>query len=272
MKMNAAGGEMLQLDGISKTFFAGTVNERRALRGISLALHEGDFITIIGSNGAGKSTLLNAISGRYAVDEGTIRVDGRDVTRASEPQRARYMARVFQDPMAGTSPNLTIEQNLAIAMKRGKTRGLGLGVTKHLREHFREELSTLGLGLENRLAAKVGLLSGGQRQALSLLMAGFTNPKILLLDEHTAALDPQRADLVTELTRQIVARGNLTTLMVTHNMQQALSLGNKIVMMHEGEIVFAAEHDEKHQLSVDDLLAEFTKNKGAVFSDKSLLG
>lgn len=263
---------MLRIDAIAKTFFPGTVNERAALKGVSLTLAEGDFVTVIGSNGAGKSTLLNAVSGRMPVDNGTITIDGVNVTRMPEHRRARYVGRVFQDPMAGTAPDLTIEQNLSLALKRGQTRGLGRGITAARRERFREELVSLGLGLEHRLKAKVGLLSGGQRQALSLLMAGFTQPNILLLDEHTAALDPQRAQLVTELTEQIVARGKLTTIMVTHNMEQALALGNRLIMMHEGRIVVEADAARKRTLTVPDLLAEFAKIKGAQFDDRALLG
>lgn len=263
---------MLNIDNISKTFFAGTVNERRALIEVALNLAEGDFVTVIGSNGAGKSTLLNAISGRYTIDSGDINIDGRRVNNLKEFQRARYVGRVFQDPMAGTAPNLTIEQNLALALKRGKRRGLGLALGAKQREMFREELTILELGLENRLTAKVGLLSGGQRQALSLLMAGFTHPSILLLDEHTAALDPQRAELVTNLTERIVSQGGLTTLMVTHNMEQALKLGNRLIMMHEGRIVFEASAEEKKQLTVPRLLEEFSKIKGATFDDRALLG
>jgi putative ABC transport system ATP-binding protein len=262
---------VLEINSISKTFFAGTVNERRALHELSLSLKTGDFVTVVGSNGAGKSTLLNSLSGRYGVDSGQIRIDGKNVTRMSEHQRARYIGRVFQDPMAGTSPSLTIEQNLSLALLRGRKRGLGPSLTKARKNTFREELATLELGLEDRLTAMVGLLSGGQRQALSLLMAGFTQPRILLLDEHTAALDPQRAELVTELTEKIVERGSLTTVMVTHNMQQALRLGNRIVMMHEGEIVFTADAEQKKKLSVEDLLNEFTKVKGASFDDRALL-
>ena len=263
---------MLRVSNITKTFFPGTVNERRALTGVNLTLAEGDFVTVIGSNGAGKSTLLNSISGRYTVDTGTIEVGDRTITRLSEHERARYIGRVFQDPMAGTSPNLTIEQNLSLALSRGKARGLGPGLTRAKRERFREELAELELGLENRLSAKVGLLSGGQRQALSLLMAGFTHPSILLLDEHTAALDPQRAELVTRLTGKIVERGGLTTLMVTHNMEQALSLGNRLVMMHEGSIIFEADAETKPSLTVQDLLDEFAKIKGAAFDDRAMLG
>jgi len=262
---------MLNIDKISKTFFAGTVNERRALVDLSLHLAEGDFVTIIGSNGAGKSTLLNAIAGRYTVDTGTLEIAGRKVNKLQEYQRAKYVGRVFQDPMAGTAPNLTIEQNLALALRRGKRRGLGPSLGQKQRERFRAELESLELGLENRLSAKVGLLSGGQRQALSLLMAGFTHPSILLLDEHTAALDPQRAALVTDLTERIVAQGGLTTLMVTHNMEQALRLGNRLIMMHEGRIVFQATAEEKKDLTVPLLLEEFSKIKGASFDDRALL-
>lgn len=263
---------MLVIDGIAKTFFPGTVNERRALADLSLKLEEGDFVTVIGSNGAGKSTLLNAVSGRYTVDRGRIEIDGRAVNRMKEYQRARYLGRVFQDPMAGTAPSLTIEQNLSLALRRGKPRGLGRSLSKGQREGFREQLAMLELGLENRLTAKVGLLSGGQRQALSLLMAGFTKPRILLLDEHTAALDPQRAALVTDLTERIVAQGRLTTLMVTHNMDQALKLGNRLIMMHEGRIVFEADEARKKTLTVAGLLDEFAKIKGATLDDRALLG
>lgn len=262
---------MLSITEISKTFFAGTVNERRALVELSLELAEGDFVTVIGSNGAGKSTLLNTISGRYPIDSGDIAIDGRSVAKLKEFQRARYVGRVFQDPMAGTAPDLTIEQNLALALQRGKRRGLARGITKARREQFTHELESLELGLEDRLTAKVGLLSGGQRQALSLLMAGFTQPRILLLDEHTAALDPQRAALVTDLTERIVTEGNLTTLMVTHNMEQAIKLGNRLIMMHEGRIVFEANAAEKAALTVPLLLAEFAKIKGATFDDRALL-
>lgn len=262
---------MLNIDHIEKTFFPGTINERRALAGLDLKLEEKDFVTVIGSNGAGKSTLLNAISGRYTVDSGTIEIDGTRVNKLSEHQRAKFIGRVFQDPMAGTAPDLTIEQNLALAVRRGQSRGLGRALSKSLRERFAEELRTLELGLENRLTAKVGLLSGGQRQALSLLMAGFTHPRILLLDEHTAALDPQRAALVTELTDRIVTQGGLTTLMVTHNMEQAIRLGNRLIMMHEGRIVFEASAEQKKALTVPLLLAEFAKIKGAQLDDRALL-
>ncbi|QTX05402.1 ABC transporter ATP-binding protein [Agromyces archimandritae] len=263
---------MLTIDHVTKTFFPGTVNERVALSDVSLHLDEGDFVTVIGSNGAGKSTLLNIISGKLPLDTGELTIDGRSMKRLKDFQRARYIGRVFQDPMAGTAPDLTIEQNLALALRRGQRRGLGPSLTKARRERFREELTSLELGLENRLKARVGLLSGGQRQALSLLMAGFTSPRILLLDEHTAALDPQRADLVTRLTKSIVEREGLTTLMVTHNMEQALRVGNRLIMMHEGEIILELDEQQKNAMTVDGLLAEFAKIKGAVLDDRAMLG
>ncbi|MCD1287501.1 MULTISPECIES: ABC transporter ATP-binding protein [unclassified Brevibacterium] len=262
---------MLKIDTIGKTFFPGTVNERKALQGLSLELAESDFVTVIGSNGAGKSTLLNTISGRLPIDTGSITIDRAEVSRMPEHKRAKYLGRVFQDPMAGSAPDLTIEQNLSLALRRGKPRGLGRGTTSARRERFKEELATLELGLENRLKTKVGLLSGGQRQALSLLMAGFTQPRILLLDEHTAALDPQRAALVTALTKKIVENDGLTTLMVTHNMEQAIALGNRLIMMHEGRIIYEATAEEKKNLTVKMLLAEFSKLKGASLGDRALL-
>ncbi|WP_257183055.1 ABC transporter ATP-binding protein [Corynebacterium cystitidis] len=263
---------MLRITDVQKTFFRGTANERVALDGVHLELNEGDFVTIIGSNGAGKSTLLNMVSGRLRPDSGSVLIDGTDVTRMKEYARARYVGRVFQDPLAGTAPNLTIEENLSLAYQRGKTRGLGRSLNQRRRDVFRSQLATLELGLEDRLTHKVGLLSGGQRQALSLLMAGFTRPKIMLLDEHTAALDPQRAHLVTELTHKIVEDGGLTTLMVTHNMEQAIRLGNRLVMMHEGRIVYEADEATKRELTVKDLLQEFVNIKGATLSDKAFLG
>lgn len=262
---------MLHLDHVSKTFFPGTVNERRALVDIDLTLDEGDFVTVIGSNGAGKSTVLNIIAGKLGPDSGSVHLAGRDVTKQGDHVRAKTVGRVFQDPMAGTCPGLTIEQNMALAQRRGKRRGLSLAVTRAKRDYFASELEVLELGLENRLKTKVGLLSGGQRQALSLLMATFSDPKILLLDEHTAALDPQRADLVTQLTQKIVAEQALTTLMVTHNMDQALRVGNRLIMMHEGEIILDLDQDQKKSMTVDGLLAEFQKIKGATLDDKTLL-
>ena len=263
---------MLTASKVSKTFFPGTVNERTALHDLTLRLDEGDFVTVIGSNGAGKSTLLNAISGRLPVDAGGIEIDGTTVNRLPDYKRAKYIGRVFQDPLAGTAPNLTIEENLSLALLRGGRRGLGPSLSKKRRGQFGEQLAMLELGLEDRLTAKVGLLSGGQRQALSLLMAGFTQPRIMLLDEHTAALDPQRAELVTTITERIVREGKLTTLMVTHNMEQAIRLGNRLIMMHEGRIVYEADAATKSKLTVQDLLKEFANIKGATLSDKAFLG
>lgn len=254
---------MLSVTDVRKTFFAGTVNERVALNGVSLTVNEGDFVTVIGSNGAGKSTLLNTVSGTIIPDSGEIRVGDRTVTRLPEHRKAKWISRVFQDPMKGSSPTLTIEQNMAIAQRRGLSRGLSRGVTRARRQEFTEELKTLQLGLENRLGAKVGLLSGGQRQALSLLMATFSAPEILLLDEHTAALDPQRAQHVTEITERIVNERHLTTLMVTHNMEQALRLGNRLIMLHEGRILFELDAEQKRGATVADLLAEFRKLQAA---------
>jgi putative tryptophan/tyrosine transport system ATP-binding protein len=262
---------MLNVTDVSKTFFPGTVNERKALVNVNLMLAPGDFVTVIGSNGAGKSTVLNTVAGRISQDEGVVSLDGRDVSKLKEHQRAAQVGRVFQDPMAGTSPNLTIEENLSLADKRGQPRGLGFGVTRAKRERFAEALTVLELGLESRLKTKVGLLSGGQRQALSLLMATFSQPKILLLDEHTAALDPQRAELVTRLTRKVVEEQGLTTLMVTHNMAQALEVGNRLIMMHEGRIILDVSEEEKSKLAPSDLLAEFAKIKGAALDDKTML-
>ncbi|MCT1885030.1 ABC transporter ATP-binding protein [Dietzia cinnamea] len=263
---------MLSVTGVSKTFFPGTANERRALNDLTLTLGEGDFVTVIGSNGAGKSTLLNAVSGKLPVDTGAIDIDGVRVNRLPDHKRAKYIGRVFQDPLAGTAPNLTIEENLSLALLRGQRRGLGRGLSRKRRGQFGEQLAMLELGLEDRLTAKVGLLSGGQRQALSLLMAGFTQPRIMLLDEHTAALDPQRAELVTSITERIVREGGLTTLMVTHNMEQAIRLGNRLIMMHEGRIVYEADDATKSKLTVQDLLREFTNIKGATLSDQAFLG
>ena len=248
---------MLNIQDVRKTFFAGTVNERVALNGVSLTVKPGDFVTVIGSNGAGKSTLLNTVSGTIIPDSGRIMVGDRDVTRLPEHRKATWISRVFQDPMKGSSPTLSIEQNMAIAQRRGRSRGLARGVTRARRHEVEQELKTLELGLEHRLGAKVGLLSGGQRQALSLLMATFSAPEILLLDEHTAALDPQRAQHVTEITERIVNERHLTTLMVTHNMDQALRLGNRLIMMHEGRILFELDAQQKAEATVADLLAEF---------------
>lgn len=262
---------MLKIDSVTKKFFPGTNNERVALRRLSLSLAEGDFVTVIGSNGAGKSTLLNVIAGRYRAEEGAVLIDDLDVSQLPEHRRARWVSRVFQDPMAGTSPHLTIEENLAIAFHRGKSRGLRMAVTKDRRDVFREALATLELGLEDRLQLRVGMLSGGQRQALSLLMATYLEPSILLLDEHTAALDPSRAELITRLTKEAVERHNLTALMVTHNMHQAIELGNRLIMMHEGEIVLEVDEERKRTTTPENLLAEFGRIKGASLSDRTLL-
>jgi len=262
---------MLKIDNISKTFFPNSINERIALEGVSLELAQGDFVTIIGSNGAGKSTLLNIVAGVLRQDAGNLTIDGTSVDRLADFERAKFIARVFQDPMAGTAPNMTIEQNLALAHRRGARRGLGMAVTKAKRQFYAESLQVLEQGLEHRMKARVGLLSGGQRQALSLLMATFTRPKVLLLDEHTAALDPQRAATITALTDRIVTEHSLTTLMVTHNMEQALKLGNRLVMMHEGRIILDVAGDEKRRMNVSDLMNEFAKTKGAVIDDRTLL-
>jgi putative ABC transport system ATP-binding protein len=263
---------MLQLNRIYKVFNEGTPDEKIALQDINLTLRKGDFVTIIGSNGAGKSTLMNLISGVLFPDEGTIYIDGQDVTMMPEYVRSRYIGRVFQDPMAGTAPSMTIEENLAMAFARNQKRTLRRGVTKKRRDYFREVLATLHLGLENRLQAKVGLLSGGERQALSLLMATFTEPAILLLDEHTAALDPARAELITDLTKDIVKQYGLTTLMVTHNMQQAIDLGNRLIMMDKGQIILEVDENEKKGLTVEKLLAEFQRIRGTqLASDRAVL-
>ena len=248
---------MLEIQNVSKTFNAGTVNQKTALNGLNLKLNEGDFVTVIGGNGAGKSTMLNAVAGVWPVDEGKIIIDGVDVTRLSEHQRAAYIGRVFQDPMTGTAATMQIEENLALAARRGKPRTLRIGITKAEREQYRELLKTLDLGLENRLTARVGLLSGGQRQALTLLMATLRKPDLLLLDEHTAALDPKTADKVLQITEEIVARDNLTTMMVTHNMKHAIQYGNRLIMMDSGRVVVDIKGEEKKHLSVRDLLEKF---------------
>ncbi|PAQ13419.1 ABC transporter ATP-binding protein [Bacillaceae bacterium SAOS 7] len=263
---------MLQLNQIYKVFYEGTPDEKIALNQVNLQLNPGDFVTVIGSNGAGKSTLMNIVSGKLFPDVGSVMIDGMNMSMLPEHKRARKIGRVFQDPLAGTAPTMTIEENLALAYNRTKTRSLAFGVTKSKRDFFREQLEMLHLGLENRLSAKVGLLSGGERQALSLLMATFTKPNILLLDEHTAALDPARAELITNLTKEIVAKFELTTLMVTHNMQQAIDLGNRLIMMDKGQIIFEANEAEKPNLTVEKLLAEFQRIRGeAMLNDRSLL-
>ena len=264
---------MLKLTNISKTFNPGTVNEKHALNGINLVLNEGDFVTDIGGNGAGKSTMLNMIAGVYPVDCGNIVIDGKDVTKLPEYKRAKFLGRVFQDPMTGTAADMQILENLALASRRGKFRTLAPGVSKKEKEEYKELLKSLDLGLETRLTSKVGLLSGGERQALSLLMATFTKPSILLLDEHTAALDPSRAELITRITKHLVEKDNLTTLMVTHNMQQALDLGNRLIMMDKGQIILEVGEDRKHELTIPDLMAEFERIRGEKMnSDRALLG
>lgn len=264
---------MLKLEGINKIFNEGTPDEKVALDNINLRLEPGDFVTIIGSNGAGKSTMMNMISGALTPDFGAVSIDGNDVTRLPEYKRSHFIGRVFQDPMAGTAPAMTIEENLAIAYSRNQKRGLRFGVDKKRRDFFRASLERLHLNLENRLTAKVGLLSGGERQALSLLMATFTKPSILLLDEHTAALDPSRADLITRLTKELVEADKLTTLMVTHNMQQALDLGNRLIMMDKGQIILEVGEDKKPGLTIPDLMAEFERIRGEKMnSDRALLG
>jgi len=248
---------MLVCKNISKTFYPGTANERRALSNVSLNLRRGEFVVVIGGNGSGKSTLLNVVSGAIRSDEGRVYIDKQDVTFASEHRRAAYIGRVFQDPMLGTAASMTIEENLALANRRGKRRGLGSGVTRAERALFKEMLAPLELGLEDRLTARVGLLSGGQRQALTLLMASLRDPKVLLLDEHTAALDPKTAAKVLEISLQLVREHYLTTLMVTHNMGDALRFGDRLIMMQEGRIVFEAAGQEKQKLTVSDLVEKF---------------
>ena len=248
---------MLELKNLYKTFNAGTVNEKRAIDGLDLTLEDGDFVTIIGGNGAGKSTTLNLIAGVFPADQGSIILDGVDITRLPEHKRAKYLGRVFQDPMMGTAATMGIEENLALANRRGQRRTLRPGITAREREKFRKQLAALGLGLEDRMTSKVGLLSGGQRQALTLLMATLKKPRLLLLDEHTAALDPKTADKVLQITEEIVARDKLTTLMVTHNMKHAIQYGNRLIMMDAGKVVVDIRGEEKKNLTVRDLLEKF---------------
>ena len=262
---------MLELKNICKTFNPGTVNEKRALTGLNLTLNDGDFVTVIGGNGAGKSTMLNAVAGTWMVDSGTILIDGTDVTRLPEHKRAAFIGRVFQDPMMGTAPTMQIEENLALAARRGERRGLGWGITKAERAQYREMLRRLDLGLEDRLTSKVGLLSGGQRQALTLLMASLKKPKLLLLDEHTAALDPKTAANVLSLSDQIVEENHLTTMMVTHNMKDAIVHGNRLIMMYDGHIVIDVSGEDKKKLTVPDLLALFSKVSGSDEADDKML-
>ena len=264
---------MLKLDNICKTFNPGTINEKKALQNLSLTLKPGDFVTVIGGNGAGKSTMLNAIAGVWPVDSGSITIDGINVTGECEHKRAAYIGRVFQDPMMGTAATMGIEENLALAYRRGQKRGLGSGITNEERELYREKLATLGLGLENRMTSKVGLLSGGQRQALTLLMATLVTPKLLLLDEHTAALDPATAEKVLALTKKIVAENHITCLMITHNIPSALSLGNRTIMMNNGRIVLELAGAERENMTTEQLLKVFheqgVSNDRILFSAES---
>lgn len=263
---------MLNITNVQKTFNPGTINEKKALNNVNLHLEEGDFVTVIGGNGAGKSTMLNMVAGVYPVDSGSIVIDGVDVTHLPEYKRAKYLGRVFQDPMTGTAADMQIEENLALAARRGQRRGLRAGITAKERKEYRELLKILGLGLEDRMTAKVGLLSGGQRQALTLLMATLKKPKLLLLDEHTAALDPKTAKKVLDITEEVVAKNNLTTIMITHNMADAIRVGNRLIMMHEGQVVVDVKGEEKKNLTIAQLLQLFEASSGSQFtSDKVML-
>lgn len=263
---------MLQIKNISKTFNPGTINEKLALDDLNLTLEKGDFVTVIGGNGAGKSTMLNAICGVWKPDCGQILIDGVDVTQMPEHKRAKFLGRVFQDPMMGTAADMEIQENLALANRRGKARGLKWGISKAEKEEYKKMLAQLGLGLEDRLTSKVGLLSGGQRQAVTLLMAAMNSPKLLLLDEHTAALDPKTAEKVLEITDKIVGENKLTTLMITHNMRDAISHGNRLIMMYNGKVIIDVRGEEKKKLTVEDLLDMFTKASGKEFAnDRTIL-
>ena len=262
---------MLDIKNVEKTFNPGTINEKKALNGINLHLNEGDFVTVIGGNGAGKSTMLNMVAGVYPVDCGSIVIDGVDVTRLPEYKRAKYLGRVFQDPMTGTAADMQIEENLALAARRGKTRLLRVGITAKERKEYKELLKILDLGLEERLTAKVGLISGGQRQALTLLMATLKKPKVLLLDEHTAALDPKTAKKVLDITEEIVQKNNLTTIMITHNMADAIRVGNRLIMMNNGKIIFDVSGEEKKKLTVADLLEKFKVSAGEELNNDRIL-
>lgn len=262
---------MLELVNIKKAFNPGTINEKKALNGVSIKLEDGDFVTIIGGNGAGKSTTLNAIAGVWPVDSGAIIIDGHNVTGLSEHQRAKYIGRVFQDPMTGTAADMEIQENLALAARRGKARMLHWGITRKEREEYHELLKTLNLGLEDRMTSKVGLLSGGQRQALTLLMATLKKPQILLLDEHTAALDPKTAAKVLQLSDEIIAANHLTAMMVTHNMANAIEYGNRLIMMNDGRIIYDVKGEEKKKLTVDDLLQKFEEASGSALNNDRML-
>lgn len=262
---------MLEVKHISKTFNANTINEKKVLKDISITLEEGDFVTIIGGNGAGKSTFLNMIAGVYPIDSGKIILDGEDLSLQPEYKRANVIGRVFQDPMMGTAADMEIQENLAFAFRRGKTRTFRWGISKEEKEVFKMTLKRLGLNLENRLSNKVGLLSGGQRQALTLLMATLQKPKLLLLDEHTAALDPKTAKAVLDLTKEIVEEDHLTALMVTHNMKDAIQIGNRLIMMHEGRIIYDVKGEEKMKLTVEDLLKKFESASGEEFANDRMM-
>lgn len=262
---------MLQITNVEKTFNKGTINEKKALTGLNLTMNDGDFITVIGGNGAGKSTMLNMIAGVYPIDAGTITLDGVNISRWPEHKVAKYLGRVFQDPMRGTAAGMEIEENLALAYRRGEKRGLKWGVSAAEKELYHEKLKILGLGLEDRMTSKVGLLSGGQRQALTLLMATLKQPKLLLLDEHTAALDPKTAKTVLDLTEKIIAENHLTALMVTHNMKDAIRLGNRLIMMHEGHIIYDVAGEEKKNLHVSDLLKKFEEASGGEFANDRMM-
>lgn len=262
---------MLEIKDVYKTFNPGTINEKKALNGVNLHLHPQDFVTVIGGNGAGKSTILNMIAGVYPIDRGFIVLDGMTISSLPEHKRAHYLGRVFQDPMKGTAANMEIQENLAIAYRRGKKRGLSWGITKAEKERFHEELKVLGLGLEDRMTSKVGLLSGGQRQALTLLMATLQQPKLLLLDEHTAALDPKTAKNVLTLTNEIVLADKLTAIMITHNMKDAIKYGNRLIMMHEGNVVYDVAGEEKQNLKVSDLLEKFEQASGKEFANDRMM-
>ena len=263
---------MLKIENVFKTFNPGTVNEKKALQGLNLHLKPGEFVTVIGGNGAGKSTMLNSVAGVFGVESGKILIDGTDVTHLPEYKRAKFIGRVFQDPMMGTAATMQIEENLALAARRGKPRTLRIGITKAEREEYREKLKILGLGLEDRMTSKVGLLSGGQRQALTLLMASMNKPKLLLLDEHTAALDPKTAAKVLEITDKIVTENHLTTLMITHNMRDAITHGNRLIMMQDGRVIVDVEGEAKQKLTVEDLLKLFAQASGQEFAnDRAIL-
>lgn len=262
---------MLKLTNVSKTFNKGTINEKKALRGLNLTLNDGDFVTVIGGNGAGKSTMLNMIAGVYPIDAGKIEIDGVNISRQPEYKRAKYIGRVFQDPMKGTAAGMEIQENMALAFRRGHKRGLGWGIRAQEKDYYHDLLTRLGLGLQTRMTSKVGLLSGGQRQALTLLMATLQKPKLLLLDEHTAALDPQTAKKVLDLTNEMVTEQNLTALMVTHNMKDAIQIGNRLIMMNDGQIIYDVAGEEKKKLTVEDLLEKFAEASGGAFANDRML-